>query len=51
MGRPIGQTLGHTFGDAPNFAYPYPWSWGRKEVEADGKTVVLNSKAGTLADV
>src|SRR6202158_1643948 len=43
-GRPIGQTLGHTFGDAPNFAYPYLWSWGGKEVEADGKTVVLNSK-------
>ena len=44
-GRPIGQTLGHTFGDAPTYAYPYLWSWGGKEVEADGKTVVLNSKA------
>ena len=43
-GRPIGQTLGHTFGDAPNFAYPFMWSFGGKEVEADGKTVVLNSK-------
>jgi multiple sugar transport system substrate-binding protein len=43
-GRPIGQTLGHTFGDAPGFWYPYLWSWGGKEVEADGKTVVLNSK-------
>src|SRR5262245_27310718 len=29
-GRPIGQTLGHTFGDAPTFAYPYLWSWGGK---------------------
>jgi multiple sugar transport system substrate-binding protein len=36
--------LGHTFGDAPTFTYPYLWSWGGKEVEADGKTVVLNSK-------
>lgn len=44
-GRPIGQTLGHTFGDAPGFSYPYMWSWGGKEVEADGKTVVINSKA------
>src|SRR3954466_14652379 len=44
-GRPIGQTLGHTFGDAPGFWYPYLWSWGGKEVEADGKTVVLNSPA------
>jgi multiple sugar transport system substrate-binding protein len=43
-GRPFGQTLGHTFGDAPGFWYPYLWSWGGKEVEADGKTVVLNSK-------
>jgi multiple sugar transport system substrate-binding protein len=44
-GRPLGQTLGHTFGDAPAFIYPYLWSWGGKEVEADGKTVVLDSKA------
>jgi multiple sugar transport system substrate-binding protein len=43
-GRPIGQTLGHTFGDAPTFTYPYLWSWGGKEVEADGKTVAINSK-------
>src|ERR1700730_8050716 len=42
--RPYGQTLAHTFGDAPNFWYPYLWSWGGKEVEADGKTVVLNSR-------
>jgi len=43
-GRPIGQTAGHTFGDAPNWWYPVLWSWGGKEVEADGKTAVLNSK-------
>jgi multiple sugar transport system substrate-binding protein len=43
-GRPIGQTLGHTFGDSPTFTYPYLWSWGGKEVEADGKTVNLNTK-------
>jgi ABC-type glycerol-3-phosphate transport system substrate-binding protein len=43
-GHPIGQTLGHTFGDAPGFWYPFLWSWGGKEVEADGKTVALNSK-------
>src|SRR4029453_8259591 len=42
--HPYGQTAGHTFGDAPSFWYPYLWSWGGKEVEADGKTVVLNSK-------
>jgi multiple sugar transport system substrate-binding protein len=43
-GRPLGQTLGHTFGDAPTFTYPYLWSWGGKEIDADGKTVVINSK-------
>jgi ABC-type glycerol-3-phosphate transport system substrate-binding protein len=42
-GRPIGQTAGHTFGDAPGWWYPFLWSWGGKEVEPDGK-VVLNSK-------
>src|SRR6476620_5175827 len=42
--RPIGQTSGHTFGDAPGWWYPFLWSFGGKEVEADGKTVVLNSK-------
>ena len=49
-GRPIGQTLGHTFGDAPVFAYPFMWSWGGKEVEADGKAVAINSK-GTVDSV
>ncbi len=44
-GHPIGQTLGHTFGDAPGFWYPFLWSFGGKEVEADGKTVALNSQA------
>jgi multiple sugar transport system substrate-binding protein len=44
QGHPFGQTLAHTFGDAPGFWYPFLWSWGGKEVEKDGKTVVLNSK-------
>ena len=43
-GRPYGQTAGHTFGDAPGWWYPYLWSWGGKELEADGKTIALNSK-------
>src|SRR5207344_3017718 len=44
MKRPIGQTLGHTFGDAPTFAYPMMWSYGGQEIDAKGK-VVLDSKA------
>ena len=43
-GRPIGQTLGQAFGDAPGFAYPYLWTWGGKEVEADGRTVAIHSR-------
>ena len=43
-GRAFGQTLAHAFGDGPAGWYPYLWSWGGKEVEADGKTVALNSK-------
>ena len=30
---PVGQTLGHTFGDAPTFAYPLMWSFGGQEVD------------------
>src|SRR5258706_6539756 len=44
QGRPIGQTLGHTYNDAPAFSYPFLWSWGGKEVEQDGRTAALNSK-------
>ena len=41
--RPVGQTLGHTFGDAPAFAYPMMWCFGGQELDAKGK-VVLDSK-------
>jgi len=47
--RPIGQTLGNTFGDAPTFTYPLLWSFGGQELDAKGK-VVLNSKE-TVASV
>jgi multiple sugar transport system substrate-binding protein len=40
---PVGQTLGHTFGDAPSFTYPLLWSFGGQEVDGDGK-VVINSE-------
>src|SRR5205809_2022111 len=43
-GYPIGQTAGHTFGDAPVFWYSFMWAWGGKELAKDGKTVVINSK-------
>jgi multiple sugar transport system substrate-binding protein len=42
---PVGQTLGHTFGDAPSFTYPLLWSFGGMEVDESGKVVV--DSAGT----
>jgi multiple sugar transport system substrate-binding protein len=49
-GRPHGQTLGHTFGDAPTWTYPLTWSFGGAESDRSGKKVVINSK-GTLEAV
>ena len=42
IGMPVGQTLAHTFGDAPGFAYTLLWCFGGKEVDEDGR-VALNS--------
>jgi len=49
-GKPYGQTLGHTFGDAPTWSYPLLWSFGGAETDASGKKVAINSK-GTLEAV
>jgi multiple sugar transport system substrate-binding protein len=49
-GRPYGQTLGHTFGDAPTWTYPLMWSFGGAETDKSGKKVAINSK-GTLESV
>ena len=37
---PVGQTLGHTFGDAPTFVYPLLWSYGGMEVDESGKVAI-----------
>jgi multiple sugar transport system substrate-binding protein len=44
-GQPIGQALGHSFGDPPTFWYPFLWSFGGMEVEKAGNKVMLDSKA------
>ncbi len=44
-GRPIGQTLGHTFGDAPTWTYPMLWAFGGAETDRTGRRVVLSSPA------
>jgi multiple sugar transport system substrate-binding protein len=42
-GKPIGQTLAHTFGDAPAWSYPLLWNFGGMETDKNGKTA-LDSK-------
>ena len=49
-GRPLGQTLAHTFGDAPAWSYPMVWNFGAAEVDRSGKKVTLDTK-GTLESV
>ncbi len=44
-GRPVGQALGHSFGDPPTWSYPLLWSFGGAETDPSGKKVTLNSKA------
>src|SRR4026209_959813 len=48
-GKPYGQTLGHTFGDAPVFTYTLTWAFGAAETDKSGKKVVLDSKGAVEA--
>lgn len=48
--QPMGQALGHAYGDANTMWYGFLWGYGGKEVEQDGKTVAINSPE-TLAAV
>ncbi len=43
LGLPVGQTVGHTFGDAVDFTYPYLWSFGALERDEKGR-VIIGSK-------
>src|SRR5437016_11237424 len=43
-GKPYGQTLGDTFGDAPGVTYTMLWAFGGAETDKAGKKVVLSSK-------
>ncbi len=44
-GKPFGQAFGHSINDPNNWCYPLVWMWGGVEVDADGRTVTLDSKA------
>jgi multiple sugar transport system substrate-binding protein len=41
-GHPLGQALGHSFGDPPTWSYPLMWAYGGREVDEQGK-VAINS--------
>ncbi len=44
LGYPIGQSLGHSFGDPPSFCYTFLWSFGGSLVDENSK-VAINSQA------
>ena len=43
-GHPTGFALGHAVGDANCWTHWWLWSFGGKAVQADGKTIAINSK-------
>ena len=42
-GHPFGFELGHGFGDNHGWLYPLLWSYGGREIDKDGKTVLIDS--------
>jgi len=48
-GHPFGFELGHGFGDNHGWLYPLFWSYGGREVDKDGKTVVIDSSEAAKA--
>src|SRR5207245_9350365 len=42
-GHPFGFELGHGFGDNHGWLYPLLWSYGGRQVDRDGKTVLIDS--------
>jgi multiple sugar transport system substrate-binding protein len=44
LGRPVGQSFGHSENDPNNYCYALIWCFGGYEVAEDGKTVVLDKK-------
>jgi multiple sugar transport system substrate-binding protein len=42
-GHPFGFELGHGFGDNHGWLYPLLWAYGGREVDKDGKTVLIDS--------
>jgi multiple sugar transport system substrate-binding protein len=42
-GKPFGEAMSHEPADAGSFWYTWLWAFGGREVQADGKTVAINS--------
>ena len=47
--HPFGFELGHGFGDNHGWLYPLLWSYGGREVDKDGKTVLIDSSETAAA--
>jgi multiple sugar transport system substrate-binding protein len=50
LGRPYGQTLGHSIGDASGWAYPLMWAFGGVETDPSARRVTIAS-SGTVDSV
>ena len=50
-GKPYGQTLGHTFGDAPTFTYTMLWAFGGAGDGQDRRKKVVLSSKGAVESV
>ncbi len=48
-GHPTGFALGHAVGDATSWTHWWLWAFGGKAVEADNRTIAINSKETRLA--
>src|SRR5690242_16340153 len=48
-GHPFGFEIGHGFGDNHGWMYPLLWSYGGREVDKDGKTVLIDSSETAAA--
>ena len=47
-GHPFGFEIGHGFGDNHGWMYPLLWSYGGREVDKDGKTVLITGASSGL---
>lgn len=42
LGYPVGQALGHSYGDPPSFAYQMLWSFGGYQVDENNRVAIVS---------